>query len=362
MTEAMTTQKFRKRRHATVVDVAVEAGVAVGTVSRYLNGQAVRSANRAQIERAIESLGYMRNAVAASMKTEVRHIVGFLVPHISEFHAGLLEQISRRIRRTGRAVMSYCHDLDSRSFMEGIDFFRTHRVDAIILDGGVEVGDQLRRFAEEGLEIVLYDNDIPGLAADRVFVNHRQASRHAVEHLIQLGHTRVATICGDQGDTAGQLRLAGYLDAISSHDVPEDPDLIVEGGWTEVGGHEAMRRLFALEDGPTAVFSANYNMTIGALSWCHENAVRIPADVSIVSFDDVPAFRLHQPGITAIAQPIEGLAEAITTLLSARFGDTGIRAHRELTVNCHLTLRGSTGRCNPAKHQQKVASHSHGLT
>ncbi len=362
MTQAITTQKFRKRRHATVIDVAAEAGVAVGTVSRYLNGQAVRSANRAQIERAIESLGYMRNAVAASMKTEVRHIVGLLVPNISEFHAGLLEQISRRIRRTGRAVMSYCHDLDSRSFMEGIDFFRTHRVDAIIVDGGVEVGDQLRRLAEEGLEIVLYDNDIPGLAADRVFVDHRQASRHAVEHLIQLGHMRIATICGNQRDTAGWLRLAGYLDAISSHQIPEDPDLIIGGDWNEMGGHEAMRRLFALEDPPTALFSANYNMTIGALAWCHENAVRIPEDVSIVSFDDVPAFRLHQPGITAIAQPIEGLAEAITTLLAARFEDSGIRPHREMTVKCHLTLRGSTGRCQPLEHQHRMIGRNHGLT
>ena len=344
-----TDRDFRKKRHPTVIDVAAHASVAVGTVSRYLNGHPIRRNNRTQIERAIEALGYTRNAVAASMKTEERHIVGMLLPNIGEFHAGLLEQVSRKMRRTGRAVMSYCHDLDSRSIMEGIDFFRTHRVDAIVMDGVFEVADHLRLAVEDGLEVLLFDNDIPGLPADRVFVNNRQASRHGVEHLLQLNHTRIATICGNQRDTAGQNRLAGYLDALAEHDLEADPDLILSGDWKETGGYEAMRRLMALDSRPSAIFAANYNMTIGALDWCHEHNVRIPQDLSIISFDDVPAFRLHRPGITAIGQPLEELAEAITTVLAARFERSVQHLHRELTVKCHLTLRGSTGRHRPQK-------------
>ncbi len=337
----------RKRRHPTVIDVAAEAGVAVGTVSRFLNGQPIRRGNRIQIEKAIDTLGYTRNAVAASMKTEARHIVGILVPKISEFHAGLLEQLSRTIRRSGRAVMAYTHDLDSRSIMDGINFFQSHRVDAVIMDGVMSVASQLTQAVDDGLEVLLYDNDIPGLDADRVFVNNRQASRHGVEHLLGLGHRRIAIISGNERDTAGQLRLGGYIDAITGHGLDRDEDLIRVGDWQESGGHEAMRRLMALPEPPTAVFSANYNMTIGALIWCHEHGVRIPEDLSIVSFDDVPAFRLHQPGITAIGQPAEELAEAMTTLLMARFENRNVHSHRELTVRCRLTLRGSTGPYRP---------------
>lgn len=346
MVEAL---ELRRKREPTVVDVATEAGVAVGTVSRYLNGHALRNGNRLLVERAIESLGYSRNAVAASMKSETRHIVGLLLPNISEFHAGLLEQISRNIRRTGRAVMSYCHDLDTRSIMDGIEFFRSHRVDAIIMDGVPTVGDQLRRFVDDGLDIVLYDNDIPGLPADRVFVDNHRASRHGVEHLAQLGHRRIATITGSQRDTAGQNRLAGYLDALDHHGLPNAPDLIIPGDWTETGGYEAMRRFMALRDPPTAVLSANYNMTIGALTWCHEHGIAIPDDLSIISFDDVPAFRLHQPGITSISQPLDGLADAITSVLSARLEATTLLPHRDLIVRCSLTLRGSTGLKRPKK-------------
>lgn len=352
MTSMEPARQERRKRQPTVIDVAAKAGVAVGTVSRFLNGHPIRQANRVQIERAIATLGYTRNAVAASMKTEARHIVGLLVPNISEFHAGLHEQISRKMRRTGRAVMSYCHDLDRRSILEGIDFFRTHRVDAVIMDGVVGVEDEMRVAVEHGMEIILYDNDIAGLSADRVFVNNRQASRHAVEHLIALGHSRIATITGHQRDTAGQNRLAGYEDALKGAGLAVDPDLVIFGDWNDMPAYEGMRRLMALPNPPTAVFSANYNMTIGALLWCHEEGVRIPEDLSIVSFDDVPAFRLHQPGITCVGQPVEELAEAITTLLAARFEASDFQVHRELTVRCKLTLRGSTARPRTAQNSK----------
>ena len=139
-----------KPRTATVVDVARSAGVAIGTVSRYLNGHTVRRANRDQIEQAIAALGYRRNAVASAMKTNVTHMVGFMVPTLSEFHAGLLEQLSRRMRRTGRAVVSYCHEDDPRAITEGLEFFASHRVDALVMDGGSVVQDTLMRLVELG--------------------------------------------------------------------------------------------------------------------------------------------------------------------------------------------------------------------
>ena len=313
-------------------------------MSRYINGHAVRSANRDRIERAVAELGYQRNAVASAMRTDVSHIVGLLVPSLGEFHAGLLEQLSHRIRRTGRAVVSYSHDLDPRSIVEGLEFFRSHRVDALILDGAAMPRERLLAFAEATPNLVFYDNDVEGVPADRVFVKNREASARAVHHLIELGHERIATIAGSLRTSAGALRHAGYGDALAGHGFTLDPELIIEAHWREDEGYSAARALFALARPPTAIFSANYNMTIGLLAWMHEHGLRTPRDVSIVSFDDVPAFRVHQPGITAVAQPIAKIADTVTSLLAARFAAPAAMGRHTVAIDCDIVLRGSSRR------------------
>ena len=333
-----------KPRTATVVDVASSAGVAIGTVSRYLNGHTVRRANRDQIEQAIAALGYRRNAVASAMKTNVTHMVGFMVPTLSEFHAGLLEQLSRRMRRTGRAVVSYCHEDDPRAITEGLEFFASHRVDALVMDGGSLAHDTLMRLVDSGLIVVLYDNDVEDVPADRVFVDNRKASARAVNHLLDLGHERIGVIHGNLENSAGVLRLAGYRDALKAHGIPVDPALIIDGHWSEAGGYAGARELFALDDPPTAVFGSNYNITIGLLTWVREHGMRVPGDLSVVSFDDVPAFTMHEPGITAVGQPVGKLADTITTLLGARLASPDAMGRRTVLVDCDIILRGSTRR------------------
>lgn len=332
------------RRQATVIDVAEVAGVAVGTVSRYINGHAIRTGNRDRIERAIAELGYRRNLVASAMKTDVTHMVGLMVPALSEFHAGLLEQLSRRVRRTGRAVISYSHDQDPHSIVEGLEFFASHRVDAVVMDGSGVPREQLAQYANAGLNLVFYDNDVEGIPADRVFVENRKASARAVNHLIELGHERIATITGSLHNSAGALRYAGYRDALAAHNLMVDPQLVVEAHWREHEAYAGARDLLSLEDPPTAIFSANYNMTIGMLAWMREHGLRTPRDVSLISFDDIPAFTVHEPGITAVGQPVGKIADAITTLLAGRFASPAAMGRHTVTIDCDIILRGSTRR------------------
>lgn len=114
----MTDDDGKAKRQPTIVEVADRAGVAIGTVSRYLNGQPVRASNRTEISRAIHELGYRRNALAAAMKTDLTNTVGFMVPNISDFHAAVLEHLSREMRKQGRALLSYCHNDDSESVID----------------------------------------------------------------------------------------------------------------------------------------------------------------------------------------------------------------------------------------------------
>ena len=334
-----------RKRPSTIIDVANSAGVAIGTVSRYLNGFPVRSGNRDQIEQAIEQLGYRRNALAAAMKTDLTNVVGLMVPNLSNFHALLLEQLSRKMRGIGRAILSYAHDADARSIQDGLDFFATHRVDCLVMDGQQDVGDRIRQLLDHGTPVVFYDNDVRGLPVDRVFVENRAASYRAVSHLLDIGHTRVACLMGSQGDFTGRERLAGYQEALVDRNIEINPDYVFDGRWVEDGGHTAMRQWLALEHPPTAVYSSNYNMTVGALALLKEYRLKVPNDISLISFDDVPLFKLHDVGITAVAQPVERIAETITGMLLNRLNNHTSRApHATITLDCDIILRGSTRR------------------
>lgn len=340
----MTDQNLTRPRPATIIDVARAAGVAVGTVSRYINGMPIRGGNRERIAQVIDELGYRRNSAAASIKTNTTHIVGMLVPAVGEFHAALLDQLTRRMRQTGRAVICYCHDTEPSSFIEGLEFFAGHRVDAVVMDGNEELRQRLAPYIEEGMQIVLYDNDLPNLAADRVFVENRLASKRLVDHVLDLGHERVAIIHGNLRDSVARDRLQGYRDALADHGVAEVPELVVDGGWNEQRGYACMRELMALDQRPTAVFGANYNMSIGALRWLRENDIAIPSDLSLVSFDDVPAFTVHRPGITAVGQPVDKLAEAIVGILTERLDKGALLGQRTYRIDADIILRGSTRR------------------
>lgn len=331
-----------RNRPATIVDVARDADVAIGTVSRYLNGQSVRSANRDQIEAAIRRLGYRRNALAAAMKSDLTNTVGFLVPHLSEFHAGVLERLSLILRQQGRALLSYCHNDDAASVVDALEFFGAHRVDALVMDARPDAIDQVRTTLRGGTPIIFYDNNVPGPPVDRIFVDNRAASFRAVSHLLDVGHERVAVLTGDVQNWTGRERFEGFRDAMAAHGLSVEPDYVLEMHWNEDEAYSGMLRLLTLAAPPTALYCCNYNMAVGALRMLKERGLDVPRDISLVSFDDVPLFSLHASGITAIAQPIAKIAETIANILALRLSSRGaMQPPHSIVLNCDIILRGS---------------------
>ncbi|MBZ9938143.1 LacI family transcriptional regulator [Mesorhizobium sp. BR1-1-16] len=331
-----------RRRSATIADVASEADVAIGTVSRFLNGHEIRGGNRQRIEAAIEKLSYRRNAVAAAMKTDTTHMIGLLIPTFDEFHSEMVEQLARLLRKTGRALVIYCHNHDAGVIYDALDFFAAQRVDALIMDGVAKVRKRIEQLIGDGVPVVFYNNEIAGLASDSVVIENREASYRAVSHLLDLGHERIAIAVGAMHDSSARQRLEGYEAALRDRGIAVDPAYVAQGDWRSDSGYEAARRLMQLETPPTAIFVSSYGMTIGVLSWMKDHGRHIPADLSLVSFDDVALFRLYEPGITSIAQPITGLAESIASLIEARLGKDKIRTPRAITLKCDIILRGST--------------------
>jgi len=339
------TSDDQNRRTATIIDVANAAGVAVGTVSRYLNGQSVRSANRDHIESAIRMLGYRRNALAAAMKSELTNMVGFLVPRLTEFHGPILEHLSALLRKQGRALLTYCHNDDPESVLDLLDFFDSHRVDCLVMDGRLEAVDRIRELVRHGTPVIFYDNDVAGPPVDRVLVQNRAASFRAVSHLLDLGHRRIAVFTGDLRNWTGRERFEGYRQAMMERHAEIDPRYVLDTHWSEEEAYGGMLKLLTLSTPPTAIFCSNYNLTMGVLRVVKEQGLHIPDDLSLFSFDDVPLFRLYEVGITAAAQPMAKIAETIASILASRLSERG-SAHAPHTIlfDCDVILRDSTRR------------------
>jgi LacI family transcriptional regulator len=331
-----------KPRAATIVDVARLANVAVGTVSRYLNGFPIRRGNREQIEEAIRTLRFKRNAAAVAMKTDVTHVVGLLAPSFDEFHGVMLEHLSRELRRDGRALLIYCHGSDARLMDDGLDYFSTQRIDALVMSGAERLFERVDQLIGDGVPLILYDNDLAGLKADRVFVNNREASMNAVHHLLDIGHRRVGIVTGELVDTAANGRYLGYCDALAARGIELDSRYVESGHWTILGGTEATRRMMTLPDPPTAIFATNYVMALGSLRYLKETKIRIPEDVSFISFDDPPLFELYEPAITVVAQPIHGVAQTISEVLERRLRSAKDEPFSTTNLRCDVILRGST--------------------
>ena len=334
-----------RRRPSTIIDVANEAGVAIGTVSRYLNGLPVRHGNRDLIEAAIQRLGYRRNAVAAAMKSDLTNTVGFMVPALSEFHAAMLEQLSRRMRTAGRALLTYCHNDDPASIVEALDFFAAHRVDCLVMDGNEEASEGVRELVSSGTPVIFYDNDVPGLPVDRVLVENRagersggrppprhrpHAHRRARRRPAQLHRPRAARGLRS-GHARARRRDPARIRRRSRLD--REPGLCGDAA-AAVARRSAHRHLrLQLQHG---------GRRAGLLK---EHGYRVPDDISVASFDDVPLFRLHEAGITAVAQPIEKIAETITSLMVSRLSEEGAwHAPHTIMLGCDIILRGSTRR------------------
>ena len=212
------------------------------------------------------------------------------------------------------------------------------------MDGTAEVYDRVDDLINHDIPIIFYNNDVRGLAADRVMVENHKASYRLVSHLIDLGHRRIGILTGDPRNSSGIERLAGYEQALRERGIAPDPALAVRGNWRMDGGYEATKRLMSVETPPTAIFSANYGMAVGALSWLKENGRHVPEDVSLASFDDVAVFRLYEAGITAVAQPVASIAETITDILVERLAEPAGGATRSVVLECDIILRGSTRR------------------
>ena len=290
-------------------DVARAAGVSPKTVSRVLNDEAnVKDATRARVRAAMDAMSYRPHPSARSLAGNRSFLVAMLYDnnenpastYLAEIQDGVLEACDEhRYSMMVRPLRMRSDDLIQRLDV----LISDHHPDGVVLTPPItDHAPLLKRLRELG---VTYASVSPMKRRGSVGVamDERKAAQAMVEHLISLGHRRIAHVIGIADHGASRWREAGYRDAMAAAGIKVDPKLVVQGAFTFASGVAAARKLFARKNPPTAVFAANDDMATGVMWAAGEHGLKIPSDLSVCGFDDTPLARQLWPALTTIQQP-----------------------------------------------------------
>ncbi|THV22874.1 LacI family DNA-binding transcriptional regulator [Glycomyces paridis] len=337
-------------RHATIREVAERAGVSVATVSRILTGSYPASpATRAKVMRAVEELDYVANGHARALQGTTRKSIAIIVNSvISPHYAHVAQGVQTQAAEDNRLCQIGTTGGDAERELAMVQFMREQQPEAVILVGNVAVNDEYRtrmgRYAHAlaaiGSRLVLCGRPPLGPEIPAVVVEYDNAGGAfaATSHLLSAGHRRILFLGRRPGYTTPDARVEGYRRALTAHGVPLDPDLEVDGTFERYEGYRMMReRLTAGLGDATAVFAANDQIAAGARQALLEHGLRIPEDVSMVGFDDLPP--AMDIDLTTVSQPHEELGRTAVRLALGHAKQGGPPPHTVL--GAHLVMRGS---------------------
>jgi len=330
----------------TIRDVARAAGVSTATASRVINDSPlVAGGTRARVREVAARLCYSPHGAARSLITSRTHTIGILLPELyGEFYSELIRGIDQTVQQAG----FHCLVASARHtgpLLEAALRSMRGRVDGLILMSPEFTGELSRRTLPEGFPVVLVHCPPSELHFDSLLVANDQGARAMIRHLAGLGHRRIAIVRGAEGNFDAAERLRGYREALAECGLPNAAELEVPGDFGEESGANAVRTLLALPaaDRPTAIFAANDSMAIGALSALRAAGLRVPEDMALGGFDDIPMARFMTPALTSVHVDISALgACAATRLLDLLQGRAGPAPYRE-TFATTLVVRESCG-------------------
>lgn len=326
--------------------VAIEAGVSPATVSRVLNDPAnVRAATRLRVERAIRALGYQPSRVARRLRSQARpgKLIGLVVPDIQNpFYVEVVRGVEDQAlaQECGLLMCNFGQDEKKEHFC--LDIMRYESVDGLIVAPAHPRDRKVLELAQSGLPIVCVDRGLEGVDVDVVVVDNREGARTAVEHLIKVGHRRIAYVAGLPQIPSTMERLQGYEDALAAAGIERDEALVRFGDSKHESGRRLAGELLDMPDPPTALFTGNNLITLGALETIHGRGLRIPDDVAIVGFDDMYWAISLNPPLTAVSQPGHEIGRRAADLLFQRIADPG-RPTAKVVLKTALQVRRSCG-------------------
>jgi LacI family transcriptional regulator len=336
----------------TLADVARLAGVSQMTASRALNGRpGVSRETRDEIVRIASDIGYVANRTAQKLSGGRNGIIGIITPTLdTQFSSELILGAGRAARAAGSEVLVYTVSDDSRSHSDVLGLVRQFS------DGLLAILPRealhLDALAAAHVPVVVIDqrgtlNRFPSVSVD----NYGGACM-AVEHLVKLGHQRIAFLGGDELIEGVRDRQRGYHDTLARYGLAQDPSLVATGDLSQMTAFDVTFGLLNLAEPPTAIFTANDQSAFGVIAAVREAGLRVPDDISVIGFDDIPMAEQFHPALTTVRQPFQQMASsAVNTLLAQIAGVEA--ASQRITFPAELVVRASTGPAPSASAAQR---------
>ncbi len=329
----------------TISDVAKLAGVSPVTVSRVINNaDNVSPATRARVEQAIDELGYVPSGVAKSLRLKRTQTLALIVPDIqNSFWTTVARGVEDAAQSSGYSIFLCNTDENAEKQRHYLEVVISQRTDGVIIAPCDNSAQNLELLRKRRIPTVVMDRYIDGWNVDTVMGDSVSASRALVKHLIKLGHTRIAMISGPQTTSTSTDRIIGYRVALAEGGIPYDPNLIRIGEYRSISGERLTHQLLAGDDRPTAIFAANNVIALGVIDALNAHGLRIPQDVALVSFDDLPNTSRLFPFLTVAVQPAYDLGANAAQLLLSRLENNHIPAPRHVILPTRLIIRHSCG-------------------
>ena len=294
-------------RRVTIKEVAAQAGVSVATISRVLNGKGpVRETTSRRVMETCQAMRFTPHGIARSLSLRCTHTIGLLLPDLhGEFFSEVIRGIDAEARRTGYHLLVSGFHSDRQEMIAVFRAFRG-RVDGLIVMSPDREAAVLCEHLPAGLPVVLLNN-LSG-AARTIAIDNYGGAVAMVKHLIANGHQRIAFIKGPEQNADAAERLRGYRETVA---VPIE----IDGDFSEEAGYAAGAQVIAMIERPTAVFAANDAMAVGALGAFREARLRVPQDIALTGFDDIPIGRYVTPPLTTVSVDIAQLGRRAFDLL-----------------------------------------------
>ncbi len=329
----------------TIRDVARQAGVAPITVSRVINNSGyVSQETRARVEAAIAALRYVPNTLARSLRFKKTRVLALIVTDITNpFWTTVARGVEDVANAHGFSLILCNTDEDEAKQDAYLQVLLQKRVDGFILVPARSVADPVLTIRAQNVPVVVLDRQIPGVAVDVVRSDSEGGAYRLVTYLLALGHRHIATLSGPPTISTAVDRVAGYRRALAEAGLPPEAAMVFYGAYDIESGYQNALRALKSTPRPTALFAANNFIAIGALRALEEAGLRVPDDIALVCFDDVPLWLQITPFFTMASQRAYVMGQRATELLLERLAGPDMVEPREIVLPVDIVIRKSSG-------------------
>ena len=329
----------------TIRDVAKQAGVAPMTVSRVINNSGyVSEETRARVEAAISALGYVPNMLGPSLRFNQTNTLALVLTDITNpFWTTLARGVEDAAQEAGYSVILCNTDESEEKQDQYLTMLLKRRIDGILLVPSNSTSNVVQLIKNQGIKVVVLDREVNDAEVDVIQGDSVGGAYQLTRYLIELGHRDIAILSGPENVSTSSQRVSGFCQAVNEAGFPHNADNVFWGEFSQTLGYEMVQRALEHTPSPTALLAVNNFIANGALRALRDQGIRVPEDISVVSFDDIPVAINPMPFLTVAAQPAYEMGYQATQLLVARLANEGPNAVQKIILPVEILVRQSSG-------------------